>query len=90
MKYAPVLSDKAMKRLDRLDRKAEQRIRARFEELAGNPEDPSISNKLETMPGKRYSRVGDWRIIYEVREAEKILYIVTVQHRSKVYRDLLR
>lgn len=88
MKYAVVLSAKAMKMLDRLDRKIEQRIQARFDELAANPLDPRISNQLETVPGRHYSRVGDWRIIYEIREADQTVFVITVQHRSRVYKEL--
>jgi mRNA-degrading endonuclease RelE of RelBE toxin-antitoxin system len=46
-----------------------------------------LSKDLEMVKGQRYSRVGDWRIIYEVRENDEIMFIVTIQHRSKVYRD---
>ncbi len=56
VKYHTVLSAKAIKILDRLDRKIEKRIQARLEDLAVNPSDPRISNKLETVAGKRYSR----------------------------------
>jgi mRNA-degrading endonuclease RelE of RelBE toxin-antitoxin system len=40
------------------------------------------------VPGQRYFRAGDWRILFEVRESEKTVVIVTIQHRSRVYKDL--
>ena len=88
MSYATVLSDKAIRELDRLDRKIEQRVQSRLDELAVNPLDPRIYNKLEMAEGKRYSRVGDWRIVYEIRERENILLVITIQHRSLVYKEL--
>jgi len=88
MKYAVTLSAKAIKKLDRLDRKTEQRIQARLDELAANPLDPRLSRELETEPGRHYSRVGDWRIIFEVRDADQTVFVVTVQHRSRVYKEL--
>ena len=88
VKYRPVLSAKAIKILDRLDRKIDNRIQARLEELAVNPSDPRTSNKLETVAGRRYSRVGDWRIIYEIAEDSATLLVVTIQHRSRVYQEV--
>ena len=88
MKYRAVLSAKAIKLLDRLDRKIEKRIQDRLEELLVNPADPRISKKLETMAGRRYSRVGDWRIVYEVAEDSERLLVITIQHRSRVYQEV--
>jgi len=86
--YRTVLSAKAIKILDRLDRKIDKRIQARLDELGVNPLDPRISNKLETIAGQRYSRVGDWRIIYEIAEDARKVLIITIQHRSRVYQEV--
>jgi mRNA-degrading endonuclease RelE of RelBE toxin-antitoxin system len=88
--YLTVLSAKAIKTLDRLDRKTEKRIQARLTEFAVNPLDPRISSQLETLEGKRYSRVGDWRIGYEIADASETLFIITIQHRSRVYQEVKR
>ena len=88
VKYRTVLSAKAIKILDRLDRKIDKRIQARLEELAVDPSDPRISKKLETVSGQRYSRVGDWRIVYETAEDSGTLLVVTIQHRSRVYQEI--
>ncbi|MBM4273268.1 MAG: type II toxin-antitoxin system RelE/ParE family toxin [Deltaproteobacteria bacterium] len=90
MSYTTVLSAKAMRELDRLDRKIEQRVQSRLDELAANPLDPRISNNLEMSEGKRYSRVGDWRIVYDIKESEKTLFVITIQHRSRVYKELTK
>jgi len=37
----------------------------RLEELAQGPFNPRFSRQMETDPESRYSRVGDWRIIYQ-------------------------
>jgi len=79
-----------MRELDRLDRKIEQRVQSRLDELAANPLDPRISNNLEMSEGKRYSRVGDWRIVYDIKESEKTLFVITIQHRSRVYKELTK
>jgi len=33
-------------------------------------------------------RVGDWRILYWIYQAEQIVRIYRIQHRSEVYREL--
>jgi mRNA interferase RelE/StbE len=33
-------------------------------------------------------RVGDWRILYWIYQADEIVRIYRIQHRSEVYRDL--
>ncbi len=42
MKYAVSLAKEALKELERMDRKTEQRIQRRLDELAMNPYDPRI------------------------------------------------
>jgi mRNA-degrading endonuclease RelE of RelBE toxin-antitoxin system len=86
VKYQIVLSAKAIRSLDRLDKKTEKRIQTRPEEIARKPLDARISKKLETVVGKRYSRAGDWRIIYEITGDQ--IFVLTVQHRSKVYQKI--
>ncbi|MBM4294426.1 MAG: hypothetical protein FJ126_05905 [Deltaproteobacteria bacterium] len=88
MSYAVEVSHRADKVLGRLDRKSAARIREKIDQLSLNPYERRISDELEMIKGQRYSRAGDWRIVYEVREAEKILFIGTIQHRSRVYKDL--
>jgi mRNA interferase RelE/StbE len=88
MSYAIRVSRRADKAFERLDRSIAPRIRDRIDQLVLNPYDSRLSHELETVKGQRYTRVGDWRIIYEVRENDRIMFIVTIQHRSKIYRDL--
>jgi mRNA-degrading endonuclease RelE of RelBE toxin-antitoxin system len=41
---------------------------------------------METDPGARYSRVGNWRIIYRVNEEEGILDITAIRPRGSAYK----
>jgi mRNA interferase RelE/StbE len=86
--YLIALSAKAIKTLDRLDRKTEKRLQSRLEELAANPLDERISRGMETYPERRYSRVGAWRIVYEMEETAHRLVVITIQHRSRVYQEV--
>lgn len=88
MSFGLEVSHRADKMLGRLDRKTATRIRDKIDQLAVDPYNPRISDELEMIEGQRYARVGDWRVIYEVREADRTVFIVTVQHRSRVYKEL--
>ena len=88
MSYAFSFSKEATKELDRIDRTTEQRIRDRLAEIALDPYSNRLSQGLVTGPGQRYSRVGDWRIIFQVIKDRKIIEVSTIQHRSRVYKEL--
>jgi mRNA interferase RelE/StbE len=62
-----------------------QRILARLEALRDDPR-PSGAKKL--MGQERYRlRQGDYRIVYTVADAERVVEIVKVGHRREVYRE---
>jgi mRNA interferase RelE/StbE len=79
-------SHQAAKELKRLDRTTIKRIEARIDELSQNPFNPRISQQKEMDPESRKSRVGDWRIIYQVDEERKIVNIASIRPRSRAYR----
>ena len=78
----------AEKILDRLDRPTEQRVRARFVQLAVDPFDSRLSAPLADRPGIRKSRVGGWRVLFTVDREAKLIYILTVDTRGQVYKHL--
>jgi len=86
MSYRIVLYREAEKTLDGLDRTTARRIEAKIDELALDPFSPRLPRQLETAKDRRYSRVGDWRIIFRVNEADDILDIVAIKPRGKAYR----
>jgi mRNA interferase RelE/StbE len=88
MRYSVKPSRKAEKELNHLDREILRRIQTRIDELAQDPFDPRLSHQLEMSPEQRYSRVGDWRIIFEVDVPNEIMNVAAIQHRSRVYKKL--
>jgi mRNA interferase RelE/StbE len=80
------VAHEAEKILDRLDRPTEQRVRARFVQLAADPFDPRLSAALAERPGIRKSRVGGWRILFTVDREAKAIYILSVDTRGQVYK----
>ena len=86
MSFRVDFSHQAAKALKRLDRTTAKRIKDRIEELASDPLSPRHSRQMQTMPQNRYSRVGDWRIIYRVNETEGAMDIIAIRPRSAAYR----
>jgi mRNA-degrading endonuclease RelE of RelBE toxin-antitoxin system len=66
---------------DRLDEPTRKRVLRRLQQLAENPYDPGLSASLQGADGLRKSRVGAWRIIYQIAEAPKIVFIVMIERR---------
>jgi mRNA interferase RelE/StbE len=88
MSYQVLVGHEAEKTIVKLDRTTARRVRDQIRKIAANPFDPRISHQLKMTPEKRYSRVGDWRLVYEVHETQKVIDVSTVQHRSRVYKGL--
>jgi mRNA interferase RelE/StbE len=88
MTFTMNLSHQAKKEMAKLDRPLIRRLRDRLRELAENPLNPRLSRQMETDPNRRYSRVGDWRIVFQVIEQQKVIEVSTIQHRSRVYKEL--
>jgi len=88
MNYVLRFTKRAGKELERLDHATAVRIRRRLQELSFDPLDQFLSYSLEMDREKRSSRVGDWRILYHVKESEKVIEVLTIAPRGRVYRKL--
>jgi mRNA interferase RelE/StbE len=86
MKYNLQIAKPAVKTLKGLDRSLVMRIHARLKELEENPFDPRVSSQIEMGTGERKSRVGDWRIFFEIDEPGKVIQIVAIKPRGKAYK----
>jgi len=85
MSYDLSLGRQAKKEIKSLDTSTVKRIEDRFQQLSDNPLDPRISKAIKMSPGRRTSRVGDWRIIYELNESGRVIEIVSISPRGKAY-----
>jgi len=88
MSYALRIDKQAAKTLKSLDQPTSRRLLARFEKLSENPFDQRFSSPLEMLPSVRKSRVGNWRIFFEVDDSHQIIAIVAIKPRSRAYRKL--
>lgn len=57
----------------------------RLEQIGEAPQDPRFSSVLSNQGGLRRSRVGGWRIIFAVDEADSTVDVVTIERRGQVY-----
>jgi len=75
----------AIRALNGMDRVIAKRIRAKILALAQNPKAPNNNvKKLTGIEGYRL-RVGDWRVIYTLKQQILMIIVIRVGHRSEVY-----
>ena len=86
-RYEIRIARRAAKSLAALQRRDQQRIRAAIELLAEDPRPPACV-ALAGEDAVYRVRVGDYRIVYEVRDDVLLIHIVRVGHRREVYRSL--
>jgi mRNA interferase RelE/StbE len=87
MAYEVRLKPSADRALRKLPAQIRSRIGSRLDGLATNPH-PSGSEKLAGTDVLYRVRVGDYRIVYQVSDEVPVVLVVTIGHRSDVYRRL--
>jgi mRNA interferase RelE/StbE len=83
--YAIEFRPAALRDLKTLSVDLRKRIGRKIDSLAGNPRPPGVE-KLSGREDSYRVRVGDYRIIYEIRDQVLLVIIVEVGHRREVYR----
>jgi len=80
-----VFAPEAAQELDALDRAVRQRVENALGRLAIDP--LALRNQIKRLKGDLAMRlrVGDWRIIFDVRAGEII--VLAIAHRREVYRS---
>ncbi|MDP3971289.1 MAG: type II toxin-antitoxin system RelE/ParE family toxin [Candidatus Nanopelagicales bacterium] len=74
----------AVRALRKLDPAEQRQLQGAIALVANDPRPPA-SRRLRGRPGFRV-RVGDYRIIYTVTDDVLLVVVVTVGHRSDVYK----
>ena len=83
--YEIEFSTAADKALEKLAAPIRQRIADRITKLAANPR-PRGAKKLSGAAEYLRVREGDYRIIYQVKDAVLTILIIRIGHRREVYR----
>ena len=84
MSFSIRIKESAAKELKRVAKPERTRIVATIDRLA---ESPHLGTALKgDMRGLRRIRIGDHRVLYEVRGDELIVLVVRIAHRGDAYR----
>lgn len=85
MAYTVRITRPAKQALRKIDRKDQQRIAARINQLAADPR-PEGTRKLSGEQDLYRVRVGDYRVIYQVEDQALVVLVIRIGHRRDVYR----
>ncbi|MAT45723.1 MAG: hypothetical protein CL609_25605 [Anaerolineaceae bacterium] len=86
MAYDIRFTKQAAKTLQKIPVSLKNTIRYKIEQIAEDPflKHPNVT-KLQNREGYRL-RVGDWRILYEVRQDDILIIVLKIGLRKEVYR----
>ena len=85
-RYSVLITSSAAKELEAIDGRANRtRIVRAIQALVENPRPPGCE-KLTGSDGRYRVRVGHYRIVYAVDDAERVVDVVKIGHRREVYR----
>lgn len=85
--YRVVFTRKAEKELLKLPQSVSKRIIPRIENLITDPK-PSSSKRLVGYADLYRIRIGDYRVIYEIRNQKLIIVVIKIAHRKDIYKFL--
>lgn len=90
MKFKIEYSDIAKKALKKMDKQTSKRIYDWIEKVLAKCENPKDKGKPLHGGLNNYwrYRVGDYRIIAEIKYKEIIIYIARIDHRKQVYKKM--
>lgn len=81
--YRIKLTAQAKRELQIIKNRYKEAVGVAFEELKENP---FLGKPLvRELTGKFSYKVGAYRIIYQIKEKDKIIQVITAGHRAKVY-----
>ncbi len=88
MTWQVKFKDTALRELRKLDRQIQDRILRFLRERVAVAEDPRRIGKALKGPLGQFWRyqVGDYRILSTIADAELLVWVVAVRHRSEAYK----
>jgi mRNA interferase RelE/StbE len=85
VKYRIEISRRAQRYLSGLARELQGRMQAAIDGLANEPRPLGVQKLHGEEDGYRI-RVGDYRILYEIRDDVLLILVIKIGHRREVYR----
>lgn len=83
MKYSIKIKASAKKSLARISKQYQLKIVEKIDSLAVNPHQGS--QLKGSMTGLRRVRVGNYRVIFEVKNKELVILVIRIGHRKDIY-----
>jgi mRNA interferase RelE/StbE len=89
VKYAFRWRERAVRQLRAIPQSAALTILQALTPLGDDPRRPDANvRKLAGYEDRYLLRVGDYRVLYEVRDGQLVILIVGVGHRREIYRTI--
>ena len=87
MKYKVIFTEKAKKELKKLDKCTAALIIGWIEKNIQNCENPRIHGKglVGNKSGQWRYRIGDYRLLCEIKDTEVIILVLELGHRRNIY-----
>ena len=87
MSYKVIFTDKAKKQLKKLDKHISSLIIGWLEKNIEGCENPRVHGKglVENKSGQWRYRIGDYRVICEIKDKEVIVLVLEIGHRKEIY-----
>ncbi len=85
MPYTVVFATSALRDLERLPAQIVQRVLNAIHELGNNPR-PHGCRKIVGSESTYRIRVGEYRVVYEVDDQQRLVLVTRIRHRKDVYR----
>ena len=87
MQYKVIFSEKAKKQLKKLDKHISALIIGWLEKNIQNCENPRVHGigLVENKSGQWRYRIGDYRVICEIKDSEVIVLVLEIGHRKEIY-----
>jgi mRNA-degrading endonuclease RelE of RelBE toxin-antitoxin system len=79
------LSSDAKKYIAGLDKPTRERMIDKLERISADPINPALSLPLKGDPGKRYTRVGKYRLLLYI--TAEVLLVTHAGSRGQIYRE---
>lgn len=85
MEYAIRFRPSALREFQKLPRDVQKRIAPHIDALADSPR-PAGAKRLKAEFNRWRTRVGSYRVVYEVNDGLLVVLVVGVAHRRQIYR----
>jgi mRNA interferase RelE/StbE len=85
MTYKIIITKSIQKQLDNLPNNIQERVYEKIAQLAEEPRPDGVI-KLKGYDNEYRIRIGDYRLVYEIRDDQLIVLLVQCKHRRDVYK----